>query len=463
MSTTTNTNKSTIIKAIFTFVIPIIILLLPTNEVFTAQMRMAVALTVGFLIWCAVELTDMVVPALLWPALLILTNTVPAATVYSSYLGTTYFGIAAAFVWTAVLERCGVLKRLCFFIVSKSKGSYLSIAIFLFLAGFVISVMTFATACLVIAIICASFVRTMHIEKTETAAVIMMVGMLAASTVRMFLYYPLMQGCILSSVRAVNPEFSFGFVELFIYNWPVFVYCILFIILMVFMTKKSYTLTDCGKEWFAAELKSMGKMSRDEKMGAISIAIVMVWIMSNPITQLDSMLSFIVALAFLYLPGVNAGTAQDVEGVNIGMLLFFAACMAIGSVCSAVGITAWMTTTLVAMLDQMNIALMLLLVLFIGFLLNFAMTPVAMLAGFSGMFYSIFVSMGLDPLAAIFTFNYSTDMVLLPYEYVTFLLFFSMNCMSIKQFLKYHALKCITFTIFFAAIIIPYWHLVNLI
>lgn len=460
---TTKMDKSTIIKLVVTFGIPIIILLIPTNEIYTAQMRMAIALTVGFLIWCAVELTDMVVPALLWPALLILTNTVPAATVYSSYLNTTYFGIAAAFVWTAVLERSGVLKRLCFFIVSKSKGSYLSIAIFLFLAGFVISTMTFATACLVIAIICASFVKTMKIEKTETAAVIMMVGMLAASTVRMFLYYPLMQGCILSSVRAVNPEFSFGFVELFIYNWPVFIYCILFIVLMVFLTKKSYTLTDCGKEWFAEELKSMGKMSRDEKMGAISIAIVMVWIMSNPITNLDSMLSFIIAVAFLYFPGVNAGTARDVASVNIGMLLFFAACMGIGAVCSYVGITAWMSTTLVSLLGSMNLTLMLLLVLFIGFLLNFAMTPVAMLAGFSGMFYSIFVSMGIDPLAAIFTFNYSTDMVLLPYEYVTFLLFFSMGCISVKQFFKYHALKCITFVLFFAAIIIPYWYLIGLI
>lgn len=303
----------------------------------------------------------------------------------------------------------------------------------------------------------------MKIEKTETAAVIMMVGMLAASTVRMFLYYPLMQGCILSSVQAVNPDFSFGFVELFKYNWPVFFFCMLFILLMIFLTKKSYTLSSCGKEYFAAELKAMGKMSRDEKMGTISILIVMAWIMSNPITHLDSMLAFIVALAFLYLPGVNAGSIKDAETVNIGTLLFFASCMAIGAVCSAVGITAWMTTTLVAMLDQMNIVLMLLLVLFIGFLLNFAMTPVAMLAGFSGMFYSIFVSMGLDPLAAIFTFNYSTDMVLLPYEYVTFLLFFSMNCMSIKQFLKYHAMKCITFVIFFVAIIIPYWQLVNLI
>lgn len=457
------TNKVYLAKVLSVLLIPICILVILINDVFTAQMRMAVALTAGFLIWLAAELTDAAIPALLWPALLIITKAVPATVVYSSYLGTTYFGIAAAFIWVAVLERTKLLQRLCFFIVSKSSGGYLSILIFLFLAGFVVSLVSFATACLVVAIICASFIKSMRIEKTEVAAVIMMTGMLAASTVRMFLYYPLMQGCILSSVQAVDPNFNFGFIELFLYNWPVLLFCLGFIFLMVLLTKKKYMLQEYGKEYFVKAYKDMGEMSRDEKWAAVSIVIVMLLIMSNPITHFDSMLAFVIAMAFLYLPGVNIGQIKDVQSVNMGTLLFFASCMAIGAVCSHVGITAWLTQALVGSLSDVSIKIALILILIIGFILNFAMTPVAMLAGFSGMFYSIFLELGTNPLAAIFAFNHSTDLVLLPYEYVTFLLFFSLGCMTTSQFLKWHALKTILFVAFFAVIILPYWGIVGLI
>lgn len=232
---------------------------------------------------------------------------------------------------------------------------------------------------------------------------------------------------------------------------------------MVMATKKKYMLNEYGKDYFVTEYQSMGKMSRDEKWAAVSVVIVMLLIMSNPITHFDSMLAFIIALAFLYLPGVNVGQVKDVQSVSMGTLLFFASCMAIGAVCSHVGITAWLTQALVGLLGGVSIKMALLLILVIGFILNLAMTPVAMLAGFSGMFYSIFLELGANPLAAIFAFNHSTDLVLLPYEYVTFLLFFSLGCMTTSQFLKWHALKSILFVAFFAVIILPYWGIVGLI
>lgn len=48
-----NLNKNTIIKLCLTFGVPIIILLFPTTEIFTAQMRMAIAATAMLLIWSA--------------------------------------------------------------------------------------------------------------------------------------------------------------------------------------------------------------------------------------------------------------------------------------------------------------------------------------------------------------------------------------------------------------------------
>ena len=73
------------------------------------------------------------------------------------------------------------------------------------------------------------------------------------------------------------------------------------------------------------------------------------------------------------------------------------------------------------------------------------------------------MNLGVDPLAVIFTFNHSTDMVFLPYEYLTFLVFYALGGMTMGQFFKYQALKNIVYMIFFVAIMIPYWYLVGLI
>lgn len=117
------TNKVYLAKVLSVLLIPICILVIPINDVFTAQMRMAVALTAGFLIWLAAELTDAAIPALLWPALLIITKAVPATVVYSSYLGTTYFGIAAAFIWVAVLERQNCCKGFAFLLSARAAAA----------------------------------------------------------------------------------------------------------------------------------------------------------------------------------------------------------------------------------------------------------------------------------------------------------------------------------------------------
>ena len=101
--------------------------------------------------------------------------------------------------------------------------------------------------------------------------------------------------------------------------------------------------------------------------------------------------------------------------------------------------------------------------LFAGTLGNICMTPMALLAGFSAMLYDIFGSIGINPLAALFALNYGCDLVFLPYEYTTPLLFMAFGTMSTVDFFKYNVLKNVLFYIFFGVIILPYWFLVGLI
>ena len=456
-------DRSFWIKIAVTFGIPVIIWLLPTNEIFTREMRMAIALTFWFLAWAAFELSDLSVPSLLWPILLIIAGVCSAQVVYSPYLSSSVPGCIGCLLLANILDRIGLLRRIAFWIARKSGGTFNKAVYGVFLAGFVVSILTFASGCVIVAALCYGMCKSLGLVKQKEGAVIMMTGMLAASTTRMFLYYPITMGAMLSSVQSVDPTFSFGFIELLKYNWPVLIYCLIFVGLMLkFATRKDGTLPS-GKEFFDAEYQKLGPVTRDEKNGALIVLFVLVWILTNPLHHLDAMYAFVIGSVIFYLPGVGVGKQEDVRNVPLGTILFFASCMAIGSVCVAVGITAYVGGVFTPLFADVGTVGALFLVLLFGIAANFAMTPMAMLAGFTGMFYTISLNMGLNPLAAIFVFNHSTDMVFFPYEYLTFLIFYAFGCMTSGQFLKFHAIKNLLYIVFFAVVMIPYWFLVGLI
>jgi len=136
--------------------------------------------------------------------------------------------------------------------------------------------------------------------------------------------------------------------------------------------------------------------------------------------------------------------------------------MSIGSVCVAVGLVDVMKDILGPMLSSAGSVWSLFIVLIGGTLGNLCMTPMALIAGFSAMLYDIFNSIGMDPLAALFAWNYGCDLVFLPYEYTTPLLFMAFGTMSTGAFFKWNVLKNVLFLVFFGIIILPYWFLVGL-
>ena len=130
-------DRSFWIKIVVTFGIPVIIWLLPTNEIFTREMRMAIALTFWFLAWAAFELSDLSVPSLLWPILLIITGVCSTQVVYSPYLSSSVPGVIGCLLLANILDRIGLLRRIAFWIARKSGGTFNKAVYGVFLAGFV--------------------------------------------------------------------------------------------------------------------------------------------------------------------------------------------------------------------------------------------------------------------------------------------------------------------------------------
>ena len=53
------------------------------------------------------------------------------------------------------------------------------------------------------------------------------------------------------------------------------------------------------------------------------------------------------------------------------------------------------------------------------------------------------------------------DQVLLPYEYLTYMIFYAFGLIALKDFMKILGLKMVLATVVLAVIMIPWWHFVG--
>ena len=457
--------KNDLAKALFCLIVPVIILLVPQSEVLTRNAKVFLALTVWFLMWAAFEVTNLLSPSVLYPALMVLCQVTSVQTAYSSWQSLIPPTIIMAFIISYVLDECGLLKRICYWVVKTCGGSFKRTMVALYVACLAVSAATFANAEVIIATFCFGLCKAFDLAKTREAAIIMMVGMVAASTSRAFIYYPLFMGSMLGSTAVVDPSFNITAVGLFARNWPMLIFAFLFIALMFVGSKKNgvgSVISERGAAYFENEYAKLGQMSKDEKKAALLAVLLMVLVIITPLFGINCMFAFIIVAALMYMPGINLGTTQVIERIPLGTLVFVASCMGIGAVCNEVGLTAHLAALLTSLLGGASVIGTLLVILAFGVAANFAMTPLSMFAAFGGPLLAMAVSLGISPEAILYTFLFSGDMVFLPYEFVTYLIFFSFGMMTTGQFVKYHALKNGATVVFFAAVMLPYWHLIGL-
>ena len=460
---TRSVDKVKIIKITMSLLIPLFICFIPVTEIFTENMRLFLALTSWMLLWAAFEITDLLVPAILWPVLLIITGVLPEATIYSSWLSLVVPCCVSAILLAGILQKVGLLERMTFWIVAKCGGSFNRTMFALYFACLIMSALTFAGASIIIAALCYGMCKSLNMEGKEEAAITMMVGMLGASTVRMFIYQPLTAGLVLGSVNTIDPTFTFTVFQLLKYNIPVLLYSLLMIWIFLKLAKTKNSSINGSKEYFWNAYLENGKMTTDEKKGAFLLVVLMLGILMTPIYKIDGMAIFVIVACLAYCPGINIGTMAEIKNLPIGTIFFIASCMAIGAGCNETGLTALISGVCTPILQSLDTKVVLFAILIFGIVMNFLMTPMAMVAVFTGPMVALCMNAGINPLAPVFTFLFSTDMVFLPYEYVTFLIFFSFGVMSSWQFIKYHSIKNLIFIAFFIVIILPYWSLLGLI
>lgn len=129
---------------------------------------------------------------------------------------------------------------------------------------------------------------------------------------------------------------------------------------------------------------------------------------------------------------------------------------------SYVGAGKMMAELLVPMLQTLSTTAVSVVIFITGFALNFLLTPLAICAGFSEPIAQIAAGLGMNPQVALYSMFVAMDQVILPYEYLNYLIFYAFGFVCMKDFIKIMSVKSLFGFVAFLVLMLPWWHVIGL-
>ena len=453
-------NKSTKIKWLLTLVCTGIIYLIPTNEVYTKQMSLFFTVTAFSLFLMAFEFFEPIVVSIIMPMAWVALGVTDAANAMSGFMNTIVPMCAGAYFMANALSECGLLKRIALIVIEKCGGSWLGLLFGIFLAGVAVSIVTFGLSYIILAALCIGIIKSMGIKMaSRESALICMACILGVCSSRTFIYAPSTYAIVIQQGQLLDPSFNISPVEAFTHNIPMFLVSIIILFVTYKVWKTDYTMQ--SKEFFKNELSKMGKMSRTEKKACVFLILFFAMLVSGPWTGIDANLLFALFPWVLLLPGINVATSKSIRELNWQNLFFIASCMAIGTVASSMGLGQIIADLAEPYMSGAGLLGFFAIIFLITFALNFLMTPLAIWSLITLPLMQIALDIGMNVRPVAYALVMSSEAILMPYEYVPYLIVFSFGMIKMGDFIKMNALKCVITLIGILCIQIPYWMLIG--
>lgn len=462
MKTNDNTNKKTIIGWLISILVPCLIYMIPTTSIFTADLRLFLMLTLFVILIIAFELLPQLIAAFLLPSLYLISGLVPVEIAFGSWTSTTVWIVLGGLIFASVLDDCGLLKRIAFFVIRKCGGTYLGAVFGCFFIGCILNIITFCNGWLVASALVFGVCKAMDLKPSKESSLICFAGTIGATGATVFLYYPGYFALIEQSVGTFVPGYTMGMFESFKYNGiglPLF-------ILMIFVMLKIYKIDtkkmNFSKDLFDNKYKELGPMTTDEKKAIVMIVLLLAYLFSTKFTGLPSAYGFMLIPFIMYLPGIGLGKPDTIKRVNFSTVFFVATCLGIGTVGAAVGFGDFLQAIAVPMLAGKSPLVACIAIMLFGMVANCFMTPYAMLGGLSLPIAQIAVSLGINPIAAVMILLWSCEILYLPYQSAGNLIMYQYGLYPMKEFIRTEGLKSIIMMIVFVVIMYPMWNLFGL-
>ena len=447
-----------IVKWAVTLGLPLILLLIPGNEIYTTQLKVFLALTLAAILMFAFENLNQTVVALLLPFLYIVLKVAPASVALSPWTQTVPWMMISGLILANVLQGIGLLKRVAYKCIVLTGGSYAGIICGIGITGLVLNLMTPSQALVPLATLGYGICTALDYKKSPEAAGIMLASAMASQIPTNFLLSPniLIIYGIGGEVAGFN---STTWTQFLFHNWPNFVYYVVLLLVIAKMFKPKENIN--RKAYFAEEYQKLGKMSVEEKKGLLVCAVLFLLLLTQSIHKVDAAFVFILTPMLAFIPGINIGKADYIKKANFPFIMFVVACMSIGSVAGSLGFGKLISDMAMPLLEGKSPTLVFGLVWVLIVLVNFLLTPLAIQSTFTVPLTEIALSMNINPEAMWMAILHGSDQILLPYEYPLYMLFFSYGLMSMKDFSRFFSRKMVINLLFLILIFIPYWKMIG--
>lgn len=444
---------------LISLVVPLVILLIPNNYIFTDNIQIFFAITVFIILWFAFELTTILIPALLLPVLYIISGITTASTAFSPWATNIPWMVLAALLIVIVVERVGLLNRAAYFVLWKSGGGYMQILLSLLLISCIFNLVFSGMTYVIVVPVVYGICKALSLENTKTGAGLMFAGMIAANMPSIIVYNPGWIGMSISIVESTM-GLSVSYIECLMHNIVFLPLC--FIMLFVISKMYKQDVEFQGKEFFEATYKSFGKMRKEEKKSLGVLIVLLLGLVTSGVHGIALGWIFLLAAVAFFLPGINVGNESDIAKVNFSLVIFMVSCMSIGQVSAELGIGGIIADLVGPIMGQTSPTIFVAITWLLAVVLNVMMTPLAAIATFSLPIAQIALDYGISPLPIFYAFFQGLDQVFLPYEYLNYLFAFAFGLVTTKQFLSFFSVKMLLNIVYLLLIAVPFWMVIGL-
>lgn len=452
-------SRNEVIKLVIT-ALPLLLFLAPTNDFFTADLRLFLILTLIAIVSFATDSLPQTGVAIALPVAYIITGIAPGDVVFAAWLNYVPWMMIGALILALILEKTKLMKRIAYHCILVTGASYRGIIIGLILAGVIMNLFIMDNSIVPMAALAYGICRALELKPGKASAGIMLSAAFSALTPMNWLYSSNL-AILIGLGQASGGPASVGWFEVIQHQLPMVLYTLGLGLLCLLLFRPKEKIN--GKAYFRGELDKMGKMSKDEKKAMAILLLLFVLLVTSSLTHLEPGWLFALVPCLSFLPGMDLMSDQDIYKINWGFIFFIAGCLSIGNVASSLGVGAAVSEYALPVLEGRSYYVFFLFVWLLFFLCNFLLTPLAMMAAFTQPLTEIAVNLGIDPLTVYFIITSGLDQIVFPYEYALYLLVFAFGMIKMGDFVKAMIFKILLNFVIVFALLIPYWGIMDMI
>lgn len=263
MTSSNSVDKKKLLQWIIILILPLSLQLIPETATLTLQIKLFLTITLMAILIFAFESLNQTVIALLLPVAYIVFEIAPANVVFSAWSTSTPWMYVGGLILAMVLQRIGLLKRIAYKCIIICGASYSGILYGLAIAGIFLNLIIPSQAIIPMAALSYGICIALDLGKSKEAAGIMLTAALGAILPTLFLFNGNYVIIVNTAIEATGIE-AMSWMGYLINN------CIsvLFLFICVFVYTKMFKPTKQldNKEYFMAEYRAMGNMSKAEKI-----------------------------------------------------------------------------------------------------------------------------------------------------------------------------------------------------